>query len=159
MYPIPKWRQLRKSALVLLLLLAACSDPFRTSVNSDTAQVLAGSDPFVTRTDPVDIVHAEIQGDDLRLQLRFGGGCAEHDFALVHSGEFRESHPVQTTLTLMHDAHGDMCRALLGREITFDLSPVKQAYRRAYSEHGVIIVHLAAPGPGSIPTPSVRYVF
>ena len=153
----PRPRQLTKPALVLLLLVAACNDPFWSSNNADTAHVLAGSDPSVSRTDPVDIVHAEIQGDDLRLQLRFGGGCAEHDFALVHSGEFRESHPVQTTLTLMHDAHGDMCRALLRREITFDLSPVKQAYRRAYSEHGVIIVHLAAPG--STPTPSVHYVF
>lgn len=140
------------------LLLGACADPLRTSTGADPVQVLVGSGPATTRADPAEILRAELEGDTLDLQVRFGGGCAEHDFALVHSGAFMESYPVQTNLTLAHDAHGDACRALLTRAIRFDLSPVKRAYQQGYAEHGVIVIHLRSPGPGTAAL-SVRYEF
>lgn len=148
------------AALLTLPLLGGCSDPLRTG--DDRLPVLlplgAGAATTTRRSDAAQIVGATIDGDRLHLELRFGGGCAEHDFALIHDGEFRESYPVQTTLTLAHDAHGDMCRALLGRDLVFDLTPVKAAYQRSYGAHGPLDLHLREPGPAGR-SHTLRYTF
>lgn len=144
---------------LLGLLLGGCADPLRTTAARDAVELLPGSGSATTRADPVDVVSVQLEGDEIALHLRFGGGCAEHDFALRHAGAFMGSEPVQTNLTLAHDAHGDMCEALLHREIRFDLSPVKQAYQQAYSRHGVIVLHVRAPGTVTSPADSVRYEF
>jgi hypothetical protein len=148
------------TVFALPAIFASCSDPLRSSATADTAQLLvaSGSDA-TTASDRADIVSAQILGDRLELRVHFGGGCAEHDFSLVYSGAFRESHPVQTDLSLRHDAHDDPCRALLSRDLTFDLSPLRRAYQAAYGPHGVIIVYLRAPGPDPGRVHTLRYLF
>lgn len=73
-----------------------------------------------------------IQGDKLMMDITHGGGCAQHHFALVAHGGWMESDPVKISTFLSHDGHGDMCDALLLRNLTFDLLPLKMAYQEAY---------------------------
>lgn len=91
-----------------------------------------GIDPADWPADPFAIREAAVEGPRLKLSVRFGGGCRPHDFGLVASSLFMESHPVQANLLLTHDAHGDMCRALLYRDLVFDLRPLRAAYEAAY---------------------------
>jgi hypothetical protein len=135
-------RRSRFSAGACLLVLAACS-PGRTPTSSivlggdDTASAAAA---VVDRTDGlhrwpadrVEITAAAIEEDSLRLAVQYGGGCAEHRFALVFGDAWMESYPVQVSALLSHDANGDNCRALLTGRIAFSLVPLRDAYRRAY---------------------------
>lgn len=100
-------------------------------------------DPADWPADPVTIREARLEGSLLKLAVRFGGGCQPHDFGLVASSLFMESNPVQADLLLTHDAHGDMCRALLYRDLVFDLRPLRRAYEAAYpGSPGPIILRL-----------------
>ena len=106
------------------------------------------------KVDPFEIVSAEVVDDVLTVGVRYGGGCREHRFQLVASSTFAESEPVQTPVVLTHDARGDLCRALLSETLRYDLTPLKQAYRRAYRrQSGTIVMHLQANA-----TP-LRYTF
>jgi hypothetical protein len=97
-------------------------------------------------SDRASIAGASLQGDVLVLDVRFGGGCADHAFDLYAQTAFMESEPVQTRLALAHQANGDACRALLSRELRFDLAPLRDAYRRAYGPAGRIVLHVQEPG-------------
>jgi hypothetical protein len=93
--------------------------------------------------DPYTITAAAVSGDELRITLTYGGGCREHRFRLVASDAFMESYPVQVAAVLTHDANGDQCRALRHDTLRFDLTPLKEAYRRAYqAQSGVIVLRL-----------------
>lgn len=94
-------------------------------------------------SDPWTWVSHRVEGDLLSLVVRYGGGCEEHRFALLVDPAFRESHPVQVGARLAHDSRGDLCRALLTDELTFDLSPLRVAYQAAYgSGPGTLVVVL-----------------
>jgi hypothetical protein len=159
--PIEQWlRRAAGSSLILPWLLSGCAEPLRSP--QDIQPLLlpaAGATVSTTRSDPAEILAAELNGDVLELEVRFGGGCGEHDFSLIHTGEFMESHPVQTRLNLAHDAHGDNCRALLTRDLTFNLAPVKRAYRQSYAEHDALILHVHPPGDRSGSAHTLRYEF
>lgn len=148
-------------AVLTALLLAGCASPTADGRPDGPLLVIAG--PSGTRTermDPVRILDAKVEGDLLQLQVQYGGGCREHDFSLLHSGIFMESLPVQTRITLAHDAHGDPCRALVGAQLRFDLTPLKQAFERDYRQRsGTIVVHLHPPGGTTGAAATVRYTF
>lgn len=80
-----------------------------------------------------------VDGDTVLLEIRYGGGCLEHRFALVVGPDFMESHPVQVAATLAHDARNDRCRAIVGRRLRFDLTPLRELWERSYG-----------PGPGAL---------
>jgi hypothetical protein len=146
----------------LALALAACA---RTPVDgTPQAQTTDLSMPRVELTDnfaattwkvdPFEIVSAEVADDVLAVSVRYGGGCREHRFQLVASSTFAESEPVQTPVVLTHDARGDNCRALLSETLRYDLTPLKEAYRRAYHrQSGTIVMHLQPQAP------PLRYTF
>jgi hypothetical protein len=78
-----------------------------------------------TRADhPAAITSAQVEGQTLRLVVEYGGGCATHRFALVAGTDFGESLPPYTLLRLAHDGSGDLCRALVTRQLEVDLSPI-----------------------------------
>lgn len=126
-------------------LLAACgggSAPEPAAPDTGSSAVVGGDQRVVFgdwtrwKADPVTISSASIARDTLSLEVRYGGGCAEHSFTLVVSEAWAESYPVQAGALLAHDAHGDRCRALFTRTLRFDLSPVRDAYRRSYGGTG-----------------------
>ena len=89
-------------------------------------------------SDPTFIESSGLAGDRLLLDVRYGGGCAEHDFQLSWDGAILKSNPPQVVLTLSHDAHGDPCRALLAERLQFDLS--------ALGEPARFLIRVAAEG-------------
>ena len=96
---------------------------------------------------------AAIRGDILTLQLSFSG-CSMTEMDLVGSNLFLESYPVQSGAFLSFDA-GD-CEALIVQSVRFDLTPLKEIYRRSYQrQHDVIILFIGHQG-GEV---RLRYVF
>jgi hypothetical protein len=150
-----------RSALPLLgLLLAAACGSTPTQPSPQLLPLMDGEGEATTRTDPAEIVTATVEGDRLLLGVRYGGGCARHEFALRFSPVFLESDPVQSVLELAHDAKGDPCRALVGQTLAFDLSPLKRTYREAYGvEHGTILLRVHGPRERTAFAPAPRYVF
>jgi hypothetical protein len=146
--------------LVLALVLAGCSASGETPMVAD-ASLSPGSQTMTNidvdlgswPADPLTFMAVRVEGDLLIAQVQHAGGCTEHGFALVFSPVFMESYPVQAMGILSHDARGDNCRALIGRTLSFDLSPLKQTYRDAYRVDSDTII-LRGNWPGT-----VRYAF
>lgn len=100
------------------------------------------ADPFAN--DSVDIMSAAIKGDLLFLDIGYSGGCQTHDFGLCWDGAFAESDPVQASLVLAHDGHGDACEAYITEQKQLMLAPLKKAWQDAYQQQsGTIILNLA----------------
>jgi hypothetical protein len=86
------------------------------------------------------MVVGSIEGDTLTLDISHSGGCERHDYAVCFNPNFRESNPVQTDLVLIHDGHGDACEAFQEVTLTFDLTPLAEAYVAGYqTDSGLII--------------------
>ena len=149
----------RLGIVMSLLGLTGCANEKPTGPSALSSSVAIGL--FVSSpSDPLQLVSAKIRGDVLFLEVMYGGGCHEHRFALTGGGVFMESYPVQTGLTLHHDALGDLCRAIVSKSLQFDLTPLKHAYQRSYqTPSGVMIIHLAVPGHRGKEVASLRYEF
>ena len=93
--------------------------------------------------DDYELVNVDLNGNVLATDVRYLGGCEDHEFAICWPGQsFLESDPVQTTLELWHGANGDECDDVeFDVEFTWDLTPLKEAYQDAYGvEEGTIDV-------------------
>lgn len=77
------------------------------------------------QTDPFELRSVRIAGDTLVVEVRYSGGCEAHDFSLHSNGTIMKSLPPQMNLWLEHEDHGDACRALITRNLKFDLSPLQ----------------------------------
>ena len=103
----------------------------------------ASSDHYVISGRPF------VRDNTLHVTVEYGGGCARHQFRLFASHIFLESHPVQSPIAIYHNANGDMCRAWLTREISFDLTALRDAWIRSYQQrHGTIILRLRGYSEG-----------
>jgi len=71
--------------------------------------------------DNYSIVNAFIDGDILNLDVTYSGGCKEHSFELIGSGQLLKSYPPQRNVLLVHQANGDDCRELMGERIMFNV--------------------------------------
>lgn len=93
--------------------------------------------------DPNTINSVELEEDILKLSVSYGGGCKEHEFALIITNNFMESNPVQINVLLSHNANDDLCEAYLTEELLFDLTPLKETWQQTYQqESGTIIIWL-----------------
>jgi hypothetical protein len=133
------------------LTLAACGSTEPIQPGSPAAMSGPDGQPVVVITNdraawPHDAFRFEnvsIDGDLLTVEVTYGGGCVDHRFALVVGAEMMESDPVQMRGSLAHDANGDKCRALVGRAIVLDVSPLAQLWRDSYRQQsGSLILHL-----------------
>ena len=135
---------------------------------SDTSMASLASDPFefvgfadVDTTESGSPPSADAPSSDtLGFRVAYGGGCAEHQFRLYGSDFFvpgGANDPVYNNLVLVHDDGGDTCEAYLSEVVRFDLTPLKEHYRREYrQEHGVIELLFDFGDQGRW---GVRYVF
>ncbi|MGA1865679.1 MAG: thrombospondin type 3 repeat-containing protein, partial [bacterium] len=103
-----------------------------------------GSDPEDWDLDHCNIEHINIACDRLQIKVSYGGGCREHEFKLAAWSYFLESYPVQANILLSHNANDDPCDAVISETLYFDLSPLKDEYRKMYpgDPHGSIILRL-----------------
>jgi hypothetical protein len=93
--------------------------------------------------DALFIQDAAVVGDSLVMMVSYGGGCETHDFGLCWDGAFAESNPVQAGLFVSHDGHDDPCDANPSQELTFDLTPMKDAWIAGYQQqNGTILLNL-----------------
>jgi len=70
----------------------------------------------VAQKDLVTVERAEIRGDDLVLGVSYTGDCAAHALDLCWGVSFEKSEPPRVRLSLVHDAHGDSCKAIVDEE-------------------------------------------
>lgn len=94
-------------------------------------------------TDEFALNSATVDGDTLKVNLSYSGGCESHQFTLVASDSFLESFPVQLPIYIAHNANGDTCEAYPTEDYHFDLTQIKTMYQEAYrQEEGTIILRL-----------------
>jgi len=74
--------------------------------------------------DPFEIISGEISEDCLKIDVRYGGGCKDHDFVLYYE-PLRDFSAYSGLLLLSHDADGDLCEALITESLYFDLTSVQ----------------------------------
>ena len=92
--------------------------------------------------DGFDMNEAFIDGDELVLNVTYGGGCEEHIFAGCFS-HFTDVEPYMVNVQVGHDAQGDVCRGIMSEERRFSLEILKMVYQAAFGvESGVITVNL-----------------
>ncbi len=89
--------------------------------------------------DPFDIDRVAIDKSILFAFVTYPGGCEEHKFALIGSDMIAESYPPQMFTTLVHDANGDACEAVIHDTLQFDLSPIAQAMG---DDFDTLIIHV-----------------
>lgn len=142
----PSRRRRLAAVLTLAILQHACdaSSPADLRLEELSSAVTFGSGaPASWARDPVEILRGTITGHTLTLEVRYGGGCAEHRFQLVGQGSFQESWPVGLVLILAHDDGDDPCDGLLHTTLRFDLTPVAERYRASYgAASGIVRLHL-----------------
>ena len=73
-------------------------------------------------SDPLEILSVGIIRNILRIDVRYGGGCKEHDIQLHTDGKLYITEPATLDLYLSHDARGESCEALVSGTLYFDLS-------------------------------------
>lgn len=94
--------------LLLGLFFTSCTDEVMDVVNVD-------SDAFKLRE--VSVVDSQ-----LLIKVSYSGGCAEHDFEIIWPDAISKIYPPDFSITLTHDANGDMCDAYPTEVLVFDLS-------------------------------------
>jgi hypothetical protein len=97
-------------------------------------------------TDALQVLHADVEGNILYMRVQYGGGCREHEIRLYGSSGFMESLPIQAALFLSHDANDDPCDALIFRDLSFDLIPLRESYLKGYKDDGPIVLRILEPG-------------
>ena len=83
--------------------------------------------------DPYSILNGEIKSDFMKVLVQYGGGCREHEFESFTNFAFLEkideegnSFPPTLRIVLKHNGNGDNCRALIQKEILFDLQNTRE---------------------------------
>lgn len=139
----------RPTLVAALALLVACGGDSSVAPAGDDALLSVQPEVLISTSDaptsdPYTFAgRAFTRGDALYVTVQYGGGCARHQFSLHASHVFMESNPVQAGLAIRHNANGDMCRALLTRDLRFDLTRLKHAWQKSYQQrHGTIILVL-----------------
>ncbi|MBN2001130.1 hypothetical protein JW935_26530 [candidate division KSB1 bacterium] len=152
--------------VLILIALTSCQNlPFPWWDGSDPEipppiQIIPESQVRELPKDLYEIKNVEIVEDTIIFEVRYGGGCEEHDFLLVNYGGFMESWPVQTKVLLSHDNNGDACKALITQEVRFNLIPLKLSYLAMYpGSEGIIILQIIDPNGTNERPVRIRYTF
>ncbi len=115
--------------LALIFALVACTDHIIVSETTDCPKYveLNFSNYNSLNTDPISIISAKVDGDCLKLTLQYGGGCKEHqvDLALIQPECGTPPLP-PPTFEIRHNANGDVCKALVTKEYSFNISGIRE---------------------------------
>lgn len=135
---------MKRQILTLLIVLtasAACAtsmdEPAKKPERPGITKVEPGTKIQDIKSDDFNMQKVWIEGDVLKINVRYGGGCEKHDFKLYWNGIVARSYPGQTTIHLKHDANGDSCEALISETLEFDLTAItKPMVITIKSDHG-----------------------
>jgi len=113
---------------ITFLFQSACTEQIETNQNDCTKYVeLNYSNYNSLKTDPLSLISAKVEGDCLVLTLQYGGGCKEHqiDLALIQPECGTPPLP-PPTFEIRHNANDDVCKALITKEYSFDISGIRE---------------------------------
>jgi hypothetical protein len=98
-----------------------------TTVQKDSISTIhVGSDLSLPDTnDAFSILNVALKGDILEIEVSYGGGCREHDFDLQFNGLYKKSMPAQAAIWLVHENHGDACRAMIQKKLYYNISSIR----------------------------------
>lgn len=89
----------------------------------------------------MDINSASVVGDELILNVSYGGGCEDHTFTLCWPDQsFMESDPVQAGFEVYHEDNDDPCDAWFTEDQAFNLAPLRTAYEAMYGSGSASII-------------------
>lgn len=81
-----------------------------------------------TSSDDYTINQIYLEGDQLIMEISYGGGCKEHEFELRTTPGFTKSLPPIRGIHLYHEDNGDRCEALATQTMKFDLNELSGDY-------------------------------
>lgn len=116
-------------------LLGACQSPKgfpEASLDARIGTPLAAEDSVASTEDalPFQLLDVRVEGDSLRVQVSYGGGCGEHVFELRSAGPTLRSMPPKQPLVVVHRSPGgDPCRALIQEWRSFDIQSFQASPR------------------------------
>jgi hypothetical protein len=90
------------------------------------------------------ITTSRVEKSNLFLSVTYSGGCKEHNFELVAWNYFiMKPNEIQADILLSHDSNSDSCKAIIKKELCFDLSPLNSEYYKFFqSTSGTIVLLL-----------------
>lgn len=113
----------------------------RDSDNASSGKIIVSNSGYSdVSNDDFQFTKVEIDGDSIRLSIRYGGGCGDIDVKLFDAGVIMESLPIQRNIRLSFK-DDDFCKALITKTISFDLSPIQ------VSDYDQIILNLSDWSP------------
>jgi hypothetical protein len=75
--------------------------------------------------DMVTIQNVTLTNSLLQIEVKYGGGCNSHEFVLYSDCKLTESNPPILKFTLLHNANGDACKALITETLVFNIKPAE----------------------------------
>ena len=127
---------LKKVLIVgLLIALTACIDAedtgeyyegkvylFNNSETFQEANIARKNGSGNARSDPFEIEAVVRQGDTLKVNVAYSGGCGEHFFNVIWDGTILTSSPCSINLIIDHDAQDDYCEAYMRETLEINLN-------------------------------------
>ena len=152
------------ASFAFVLLIAGCDsgcrciDPGRYG---DVGEIIIfdNIDDICLEEDAAEIKAVGFNSGAVCLTVRHSGGCKRHYFRLYGASSFAKSDPPQAEIYLSHDGNGDMCEALVGGDLVFDLGPLEEAYIQAFGGGGPVLLRIHEPGAADPIEPLPLYVF
>ncbi len=117
------------SLFTLSIILLSCTEEvfIIEESNCPTPQYLNYDDAWIN--DAFIINSASVtESKELRLNISHSGGCQDHEYELLQEPNFCGTPPVYTTIKLSHNSNGDLCEALITKDLCFDLSLIYEGY-------------------------------
>ena len=119
------------SSLIIFcsILLSSCNKSENVNIDSPLPEcdnsVVVDSDLY--QNAPADEFYfqsATIEGNCLKLMVRYGGGCEAVIFQLYDASSIMKSLPLQRNIRLSLEDN-DFCEALVTEELNYDLTPLQ----------------------------------
>ena len=94
----------------------------QNNMNNQEVLLIGKVDMLSDSSDVIKIEDAKIVGNKLEIKVSYGGGCENHSFELIGSPNISKSLPPIRSIQLIHRANKDACKALIIKELKFDIS-------------------------------------
>jgi hypothetical protein len=115
---------------------------FNVTLETQPSIQLMAQIPDAAASDAFRLLEVSVSGDQLEIEVEYGGGCREHLFEIIAAPTFLESWPVQANIYMTHESHDDLCRALVRKKLTFSLQPLKEAFQHLYPKNDSLILNI-----------------
>ena len=83
------------------------------------------------------IESASLTDSILTIDIKYKGGCGEHNFELLFNGMYAKSMPPQAGLYLQHEIKNETCDKEISKKIKFNVNSVK------YNNSKTVIIRLS----------------